>query len=337
MVLPNKVEESFLQLTPAGVAVHELLKEGVTNGLLQQKSVAKFLDKWVDISASKGTCYGEASAIMIADKKGGKGEEANIAARAHMIDAVAFQILDGLRVASLYSLACNAAFTKSKVQVEDRGQQKAVDSMKSVIKVQAGKKTIKKVGKLLEKDSKIAGKIERVKNEAATGGKKDTAKLKELTKKDEKTQKKSKKFNKELTRAFEKGSTVGVKAVPPHKMEGLQAFQKKVDELNRSLLEKQGGYKFMEHKRYTASESKQLKEKIKELYKDSAQGYAVRLCYQYKQGYGHAVSFSLNPRLSMYDAQEGMISMDNIDEMIKRVINKKAKVTDYEIEVFQHV
>jgi hypothetical protein len=91
-----KVTESLLLASPVGATTLDTLKKALQKKLLKG-NVKDYLKKWQN-AAQEGTCYGQAVALMIADKGAKKGEESAIIERANRIDSLCFQMLWDLKI-----------------------------------------------------------------------------------------------------------------------------------------------------------------------------------------------------------------------------------------------
>lgn len=298
MVVPSQVNESFLRTTPAGVKVADILQEGVSKGYLRSKSVDKYLEKWGKFASPMGTCFGQASAVMMADKNAPAGTENAVMARASVVDAVALQILNILQVTLVKALISNAIVTKDKIFPEDKPLQKYANAMRKVAEVDPKqRKEINKVRDVFQKEKKVEKKIEKTTKKATSGDKKATKKLEKLTKKDQKLHEKIDKVTEKTAKTREKtAGEIGIKVPVSKQIEGMKSFREKVILLDKSLMEEQGTYRLQEQLTYSHHEAEKLKKKILELKKDDKNCYAIRLSYWGKETIGHAVALFINPR-----------------------------------------
>lgn len=329
MTVSLTITEPMLQTTPSGQKTLELIREGTANGYLKQKSVEKFLKKWTMIAKPHGTCFGQASAVMIADKGAGKGQEKTIVERASHVDATAFQLLEQMKAATMNSLIQTSAVTGEKLLDKPDMQELANKEKETLNSNPQTANNLKEAHKLLNKQNEVAGKIEKATKKSTQGNKKAKKKLKKLVKKEKKVQDQAKVINK----GVEKATFVGTRLIFHNKTQATKIFHEKINTAQRALIEEQGGFQFVEEKTYSADGAEK---KLKELCVDRSQNLALRMCY-FNKLLVHAVALFTNPRLSLYDANTGMTTFEGAEKLIEIALKGSigVKPDGYILEIFK--
>ena len=136
MLVPRKVTEAELGKSIIGQKTLALLTEGVKQGYFKEKQVEEFLHK---ISKDNGgTCFGQASAVMVADKDGAAGTEKELVFRASRVDAIAMQLLEVIRCSVSRSVFGAQALLPGKIEEMKLFRKKVVTASRELIEQQGG-------------------------------------------------------------------------------------------------------------------------------------------------------------------------------------------------------
>ncbi len=321
MHIHPKVNQSKLKKSPIGKRALELAEKGIKEGYLKARSVKKFLQESSRVN-KKGTCFGQASAVMVADRKAVKGKEKKIVAKANKADALGMQLLSNMAHAAEGSVKAGKAIATP---------------IKGLVKMKADLETI-------DVDlTKLGAVFEKLKDEPA---KKEIEKQLQILKSEKnKLSKEIDKTIEEAIKSMEKGAILpGAQVVAADKLDEVQQFGEEVKKAQRELLEVHSNYTFIREQNFVHKEKNAFLKSVKKLISDSSKEHVVRLNLYNKSGGGHAVALFSHPRMSMYDSNIGLTKHKNKKSFIKTIEKlfchkgkyalSNAKIDTYSLEIF---
>lgn len=324
MPMPHgEITEALMLTSPVGKATLEAILEGITGGFIHSKSVTHYLKNW-KLVAKHGTCYGQASAIMIADQGAKAGQEKEVVKRARLADSICFQILSDLKGTVEMALGM-AEVVPDFVEAVQKKAEKQAEIVEG--KLKKAKKAAKKG------DKKAKHKVEKLENEAKVLA--NPEKVKEAAK--------------QVGNVFigvvgAVGGVVGAGLLATGKKTSAKMYSRKISNLSRALVGEQAKLDLVEKKVFSKQNKKDVLELLKKLQADTSQPTVLRLGL-HADGGGHAVAFFIAPRLSIYDSNIGMTShktaksffkaVDKVFISNKKVYKDHLDIEKYVIEIFK--